>query len=109
MARPTTLLEELCGRALKLGAESIEVEYDHGFEQVVAFRGFSGIGIARYASTSADANELRQSLSAAVKKPVRTTFDGRAYVLTVRVFDSFGEEAFRVDIKPAHHAASKRR
>jgi selenophosphate synthetase-related protein len=101
MSRPTTLLEGLCGHALSLGAQSIEVEYKDGREWVFANRGGMGIGIANYTSSSADAKELRGNLYAAAKKPVRSVIGGRVYTLKVRVFESFGEDAFEVSIDPA--------
>jgi hypothetical protein len=101
MGRPTTLLEGLCGHALSLGAESIEVERKDGRERVFAFPGGARIRIANYASSSADGKELCGNLYAAVKKAVRAVFDGRLYLLKVRVFDSFGEDAFDVRIEPA--------
>lgn len=101
MGRPTTLLEGLCGHALSLGAESIEVEYKESREWVFAYKGGTGIGIANYTSSSADAKDLRGNLKAAAKKPVRTVIAGQVYILKVRVFDSFGEDAFAVSIDPA--------
>ena len=101
MGRRETLLEGLCGHALSLGAQSIEVEYKDSREWVFAHRGGIGIGIANYASSSADAKELRGNLYAAAKKPVRTVIGGQVYILKVRVFDSFGEDAFEVSIDPA--------
>ena len=101
MGRPTTLLEGLCGHALSLGASSIEVEYKDGREWVFASLGGTGIGIANYASSGADAKELRGNLYAAAKKPVRTVYGGQVYILKVRVFESFGEDAFAVSIDPA--------
>jgi hypothetical protein len=41
---------------------------------------------------------LRSNLYAATKKPVRTAIGGNVYVLHVRVFESFGEDAFEVSI-----------
>ena len=72
MGRPATLLEGLCGHALSLGAASIEVEYKDGREWVFAAQDGMGVGIASYASSGADAKELRGNLYAAAKKPVRT-------------------------------------
>src|ERR1700680_2532015 len=100
MGRPTTLLEGLCGHALSLAAQSIEVEYKDRREWVFAKKGDISIGIANYASSSADAKELRENLYAA-KKPVRTVIGGRVYILKVHVFESFGEDAFTVSINPA--------
>jgi hypothetical protein len=101
MGKPTTLLEGLCGHALSLGAQSIEVEYKDGREWVFAFNGGTGISIANYKSSSADGKELRGNLYAAAKKPVRTVMGGHVYILKVRVSDSFGEDAFDVSIDPA--------
>ena len=99
MGRPTTLLEGLCGHVLSLGAQSIEVEYKDGREWVFANEG--GIGIANYTSSGTDAKELRGNLYAAAKKPVRSVIGGQVYILKVRVFESFGEDAFEVSIDPA--------
>ncbi len=98
MSKPTSLLEGLCCHALSLGTQAIEVEYKDGREWVFANQGGVGIGIANYASSSTDGKELRGNLYAAAKKPVRTVIGGRLYILKVRVFESFGEDAFVVSI-----------
>ncbi len=77
------------------------MEYKDRREWVFASRNGVGIGIANYASSSADSKELRGKLYAAAKKPVRTVYGGQVYILKVRVFDSFGEDAFAVSIDPA--------
>ena len=74
------------------------MEYKDSREWVFANQGGMGIGIADYASSSAEAKELRGNLYAAAKKPVRTVIGGQVYILKVRVFDSFGEDAFAVSI-----------
>ena len=102
MGKPVTLLEGLCGHALSLGATSIDVEYKDGYEWVFARSGNTGFGIASYKSNSADAKELREDLYAAKKrKNVRTVVNGQVYILKVRIWDSFGEDAFAVSIEPA--------
>jgi hypothetical protein len=98
MGRATSLLEGLCGHAMSLGAQSIEVEYKDGREYVIATKGAVGISIATYKSASADAKELRRNLYAAAKKPVRTIIGGHVYILKVRTSDSSGEHAFAVSI-----------
>jgi LexA DNA binding domain len=98
MGRATTLLEGLCGHAMLLGAQSIEVEYKDGREWVIANKGAVGISIANYKSSSTDAKELRGNLYAAAKKPVRAVIGGQVYILKVGIFDSFGEDAFAVSI-----------
>jgi hypothetical protein len=98
MGRATTLLEGLCGHARLLGAQSIEVEHKDGREWVIANKGSTGIAIANYRSSGADAKELRGNLYAAAKKPARTVIGGQVYILRVGVFESFGEDAFVVSI-----------
>jgi len=100
MGRPATLLEKLCVHALSLGAQSLEVEYKDHREWVFVHNGGVRIGVASYASTSADAEELRGNLYAA-QKTVRTVFDGQVYLLKARVFENFGEDAFEVSLDPA--------
>jgi Iron dependent repressor, N-terminal DNA binding domain len=101
MGRPTTLLEGLCAHALSFGAESIEVEHKDHQDWVFAYKGGVGIGIANYTSSSSDGKELRGNLYAAAKKPIRCVIGGHVYILKVRIFDSFGEDAFAVSIDPA--------
>src|SRR5258705_11813553 len=98
MGRPTTLLEGLCGHALSLGAESIEVEYKDGRDWVFANKSGMGIGIADHTSSSADSKELRRNLYAVGKKPVRTVIGGHVYILKVHISESFGEDTFAVSI-----------
>jgi Iron dependent repressor, N-terminal DNA binding domain len=98
MGKPVSLLEGLCGHALSFGAQSIGVEYKDHRQWIFACKGGTGFGIANYASSSADAKELR--IGAAAKKPLRTILGGQVCILKVRVFDSFGEDAFEVTIDP---------
>ena len=101
MGKPVTLLERLSAHALSFGAQSIAVEFKNHREWVFANIGGSSTRIADFASSSADAKELRGQLSAAAKKPIRTILGGQLCILKVRVFDSFGEDAFEVAIDPA--------
>jgi repressor LexA len=75
--------------------------YRHGTEWVFANKGGAAIGIAKYASRSADAKELRGNLYAAAKGSVRTVIDGQVYILKVGVSKRFGEDAFAVSIELA--------
>jgi LexA DNA binding domain len=101
MGRPATLLDKLCDYALSLGAQSIEVQHKDGRELVFANKDNVGISIANYASFSADAKELRGNLYAAAKKRVRAVIGGQVYIIKARVFDSFGDDAFKVSMVPA--------
>jgi len=101
MGRPFTLLEDLCRHALSVGAESIEVEREDGREWIYGRIGDTAASFTSFASSSADAEELRETLYRAHKKPMRTVLNGHVYVLKVRISESFGEDAFAVKIEPA--------
>jgi hypothetical protein len=62
---------------------------------VFAFNGAVGVGVAAFPSDSDDAQELRRQLYAVKKKHRRISHAGVEYTLRVKVFDSFGESAFR--------------
>jgi repressor LexA len=100
MGKPATLLERLCGHAGSLGAQSIRVEYKDRREWVFACTSEQGIGIASYPASGADAKELRRDLAAAARRPVRTVLAGQVFILKVRAYDSFGEQAYEVAIDP---------
>ena len=101
MGKPKTLLEDLCEHALSCGAQSVDVEYKDRREWVFARKGDIAFATANFASSSRDAKELRENLSAARKKPVRIAIGGQVWILKVGVYDNFGEDAFRVRIDPA--------
>jgi hypothetical protein len=101
MGRPFTLLEDLCRYALSIGADSIEVEYQDRREWVYGRKGDTPVSFASFESSSRDAKELRENLYRAHKKPLRTVFSGKVYLLKVRITDSFGENFFAVKIEPA--------
>ncbi|MBS1854321.1 MAG: hypothetical protein JST11_03065 [Acidobacteria bacterium] len=101
MSKPRSLLEDLCEHGLSHGAQSLEVEYSDGRDQVFARRGETAFATANFKSTSRDAKELRKNLRAALRTPVRTAIGGRVWILTVGVDDGRGEGAFRVRIDPA--------
>jgi hypothetical protein len=101
MGRAATLLEGLCGHALSFGAAGLEVEHNDGREWVFMAQGGSAVSIANYKSSSADAKELRENLYAASKRPVRMAVGGQVWIIKVRVYESFLDDAFQVTIVPA--------
>ena len=101
MSKPKTLLEDLCEHALSCGGQSIEVENKDRHEWVFVRKGDVAFGVAKFASSSREAKELRDNLYAARKKPVRTAVGGQVWILKVSAYDSLGEDAFRVLIDPA--------
>ena len=101
MGKPVTILEGLCAHALSFSAHSITVEYKTDCEWVFAEIDGMFTRIANFASSSTNSRELRTSLTAALKKPVRTVIRGQVYILKIRAFDSCGEDAFEITMDPA--------
>ena len=93
-------LEQLAEQAVRLGADELEVEYKAGCEEVFAMKSNYGLGIASLRSSSPEAKSLQHELYALAKKKQRVTIDDRTYELRARIFDSFGEDAFRVKLRP---------
>jgi len=92
------VLESLIAKALELHADSLEIEYKDGQEEVCAMRGCVGVGIASLDSSCESAGALRQRIRKIGKKGLNLTLDGKTYKLKVGVYDSFGEEAYRIEI-----------
>ena len=99
-------LERLLEKAIRAGADGLDVEYKDGYEEVCAMRGPIGFGIARFRSSSSEAIALRRELVSVTKKGCRRSIAGHAWDLRCRVRDSFGEAAFRVEIRPAESPAA---
>jgi hypothetical protein len=93
-----SILLELVEKAIKAGGSEIEIEYKDGREQVLPVSQGIGVGIASLDSKSEQARSLREELYHIAKRRKMICL-GRDYVLRVRVFDSFGEDAFRITIK----------
>jgi|ERR1035437_9946895 hypothetical protein len=98
IARNPDVLAEVVARVLAAGATEFEVEYKDGEEHIVAFSGAVGVGVAAFPSASEDAQDLRRQLYAVSKKRRKILRAWAEYGLRVKVFDSFGEDAFRVTI-----------
>jgi hypothetical protein len=98
-----TVLEPLLAKAIGLGADQLEVDYKDGSEVVFAMKSGVGVGIASFRSSSPEAKSLRNELYALAKKRQRTKIDEHTYELRARIFDSFGEDAFRVELRRYKH------
>ena len=96
-----SILEQLAAEAIRLGADSLDVEYKDGCESVLAMVGQIGYGMASLDSSTKEAEELRTDLYAIRKKGRWVTVDGSRHELRARVYDSFGEDAFRVHLRRA--------
>ena len=94
-----SIVEELASEAIRLGAETLEIEYKDGFEEVFAVKGGLGYGFARLRSSSREAASLRDELYRITKRKWSMTACGHKYELRGRVYESFGENAFRVELR----------
>jgi repressor LexA len=99
MGKPKTLLEGLCGHALSFGGDSISVEHKDGVDLVFAH--IDGTKTRIYRTSGAEAEELRQNLQAAAKRPIRSVVAGNVFLLQVRTSEGPGEGAFEVGIELA--------
>ena len=93
------ILEPLLAKAIGLSADQLEVEYKDGPEEVFAMKSGVGLGIANFRSSSPEAKSLRNELYALAKKRQHAKIDEHTYELRARIFDSFGEDAFRVELR----------
>jgi hypothetical protein len=94
-------LEKLVAEAIRAGAEELDIEYKNGYDEVCMMHGPVGVGIARVRSSSSEGIALREELFGVAKKRRRLFIAGQAWDLRCRVRDSFGEAAFRVEIRRA--------
>ena len=101
VGKPLTLLKQLCGHAMSFGAQAFKTVREEGRQRAFAHIDGARTRIANFEDPGRDAKELRENLSTAAKKSIRTVIDGMVYLLNVRVFESSGKEAFEVNIDPA--------
>ena len=94
-----TMLELLAAKAIALGADQLEAEYKDRCEEVFAMKSGIGVGIASLRASSRQAAALRRELYALAKKKRRVIIDNSTYEMRARIFDSFGEDAFRVELR----------
>lgn len=99
VAKHEGIVERLAREAIRLEADLLEVEYKDGYEEVFAAKGGVGYGIARFRSSSPEAITLREELYRIAKRKLRITVHGVQYELRGSVYESFGEDAFRVQLR----------
>ncbi len=93
------ILTRIVSEVLTAGATEFEVEYKDGNEEICMMHGPVGFGIASLPAASDEARQLRAQLYGLKnKKRAKLKVDGMEYRLHVEIFDSFGEDAFRVSI-----------
>lgn len=103
------VFENLVGEAAQLGADTLEVEYRDGYEEVVAYAGSLGREIARLGSGTAEAKALRSALYASTVRPRRVSVEGLEYVIRAQVYENFGEDAFRVELGRSNNRMQRTR
>jgi len=95
-----SIVERLAVEAIGLGADELEVEYKDGYEWAFAAKNGMGFSIASFRSSSPEAGALRDELHRLTKRKRRIlVVDGLRYELRGHSYDSFGEEAYRVDLQ----------
>jgi hypothetical protein len=94
-----SIVQGLAVKAIRGGADMIEVEYDEGYEEVYIRKDDLALGIHRFKSSGPDATLLRKELYGLAKKKRRIVVDNNEYELSARIYDSFGEDAFRVQLR----------
>ncbi len=94
-----SVVRGLASEAIRLGADGLDVEYKDGYEQVFAVKGGNGYGIARLRSSSPEAALLRDELRRITQRKLRLTVGHCQYQLQGYVYESFGEDAFRLELR----------
>jgi hypothetical protein len=95
--RPKSVLNELALDAVRLGADTIEVEFNYGHKEVVFLKHGSGSGTT-FDSSSDQAKSLLKELYSLRRKKPRIASDDAQYRLRISIYDSFGEDAFRIEL-----------
>jgi hypothetical protein len=93
------VLMDVVSKVLDAGATAFEVEHKDRLERVLACNGPMGVGVAAYRSDGCEAQELRRQLYAIGRRRKKIEVSGVEYVLSVEIFDSFGEDGFRVTVQ----------
>ena len=105
-----SIIEELASETIRAGGDAVEVEYKDGYEEVFPVKGQFDTSIGfRLDRSSQEAKSLREELYKIAKKRRRLTVGGREYELRCRIYENFGEHAFRLEWKPVKLASKVRR
>ena len=96
--RPESVLRELALEAVRLGADTIEVEFNYGHEEVVFLKDGLGSGTTFDRSSDQAKSLLKELYNLRRKKPRIAVHDAQ-YRLRISICDSFGEDAFRIELR----------
>lgn len=93
------IIKALATEAIRCGADMIEVEYDEGYEEVYVRKDNVVFSIDGFEASSSQGVLLQKELYGLVKKKQRIAVDNVEYELRARVYDSFGVDAFQVQLR----------
>ncbi len=98
------MLSEFMEKALEMGCDEIEIEYKDRHELITAFQGSFGIGIGSVISREAAPlfDEIKE-----LKRKKRVTIRGTSYRVIISTYESFGEWAYRIQLKGVTGTESK--
>lgn len=89
------IIPKLIKEAIEKGVNEIAVEYKDGFEEIFIVKSDLMIGIKSYEADSENAINLRKELYF-LRKRKTLKIDNTKYNIKIIIFDSFGEDAFRL-------------
>ena len=91
-------------KAIELGADSIEIEYRYGKEEITAFKDCMGFGLGAIDSEYSEAltEELKQLKRKKLVKVVEDT-----YRLSFSEYESFGECVYRLHWKKSKNRTKR--
>jgi hypothetical protein len=92
-------LADFLTTAIQLGCDGLEIEYKDSYQEITAMKGRFGFGIGELKSGSPESDALRDELWSLRNRTKWIEVRGTAYKARVTFFDSFGETAYRVEIR----------
>jgi len=92
-------LQRVIAQAALLGADTIQVEYRDGHEEVSVLKGGVGFEIARFPSPGRHSAALRKELAQRRKKKTTVTVNGADYEIRARAYELFAEQAYEVRLR----------
>lgn len=93
-------LFQLILKASEMGADELEIEYKDGYEEIIASKGGLGFGIDRIESNTDEAMSLLDRIHE-LRKRKRVKISGEEYKIQISIYDSFGENAYRIKFQKA--------
>ena len=89
------IIPKLIKEAIEKGVNEIAVEYKDGFDEIFIIKSNLLIGIKSYKSDSETALNLREELYF-LRNRKTLKIDNTKYSIKIIIFNSFGEDAFRL-------------